>query len=123
MKELVLYFGCWDQPGHYLHHPGGYKLYDAARSALKCPFDNALDGTFAPPFVNEREDVTALSVVHNWTILGMWDRSVDNRPNSNAAFLAPGVRTEAEMWALAREQYPQIVSRLKAAQAAETSRA
>lgn len=27
MGKLALYFGCWDQPGHYLHGPGGANAF------------------------------------------------------------------------------------------------
>jgi hypothetical protein len=59
--------------------------------------------------------VTALHFVHGWTLLAMWDRSMDTRPGSNAVFLMPGTWTEAQMWDEARRQYPHIVKRLTAA--------
>jgi hypothetical protein len=67
---------------------------------------------------NERiEDETIASVAHwqGWTVLAMWDRSIDTRGACNAAFIAQGEHTHAQMWALARLQYPKIVARLKAA--------
>lgn len=112
---MVLFFGCLGDVGHYLHHADGYRLYDASRKNLKCPFEGALDSTFAPPFVNQRDDVTALTHIHGWTVLAMWDRSIDKRPGSNAAFLVPGTHTEAFVWEAARAVFPQVVSRLKAA--------
>ena len=119
----VYYFGCWDQPGHYLHEPGGRVVYPEAVG----PFVGGgaygshlpLDGTFTPgPYSLHIEDDTAVALTHirGWTVLAMWDRSVDTRGGCNAAFIAEGSLTGAEMWALARQHFPQIVARLKAAQ-------
>jgi hypothetical protein len=116
--ELMLYYGCWKDAGHFLHDANGSRMNDYRRGQFKCPLGNALDSTFAPPFVNEREDATALTHIHNWTVLSMWDRSVDNRPGSNCAFVAPGRHTQTEMLARAGEVYPFIVARLKARRSA-----
>lgn len=122
---MMYYFGCWTSPGHYLHTPEGKTLkYEAVG-----PFDVygnkpglPLDGKFTPgPHPRyggagmEDETFVALTYVRGWTVLAMWDRSVDTRPGCNAAFLLEGRWTEAQVWALAREHYPQIVARLKAA--------
>lgn len=118
-EAAIYYFGCWDRIGHYLCDPSGRHVRSAG------PFtDCNLDGTF-PNHVhipggryNERvEDDTIASLAHwkGWTVLAMWDRSVDTRAACNAAFIAEGEHTHAEMWALARQHYPKIVARLKAA--------
>jgi len=115
----VYYFGCWNQAGHYLHEPSGKTIHAAG------PFtDGSLDGTF-PPHIHkpgggyreilEDETIASLAYWRGWTVLAMWDRSVDKRGGCNAAFVAEGEHTHAEMWALARQNYPQIVARLKAA--------
>ncbi len=107
--STLYYFGCWNQAGHYLHAPGGEWVDKAG------PFDYHIDGCFPP----KREDVTIAALIHTkgWTILAMWDRSVDSRPGSNANFLMEGTHDTAAMWALARQHYPQIVARLKSAPA------
>lgn len=115
----VYYFGCWDRPGHYLVDPNNRHIDRAG------PFTAGnLDGSFPPhiplPGGNYRqliEDETIASLAHwkGWTVLAMWDRSVDTRGACNAAFVVEGEHTHAEMWALAREHFPKIVGRLKAA--------
>jgi hypothetical protein len=116
----VYYFGCWDQAGHYLVDPSGRNVSQAG------PFTPSnLDVTFPPRMskpghsVSSRsvEDETIVVLEHwqGWTVLAMWDRSIDTRGASNAAFIAEGKHTHDEMWELARRYYPKIVARLKAA--------
>lgn len=64
--------------------------------------------------------MVALTHWKGWSVMAMWDRSMDTRPNSNAAFVAEGLLTHAEMWAAARQHFPQVVARLKAAPAETT---
>ncbi len=116
---LLYYFGCWDRPGHYLHEPSGRTVGTAG------PFTSTnLDGTFpnhihiqGSSYNRRVEDEIIASLAHwkGWTVLAMWDRSVDTRGACNAAFVAKGEFSTAEMWVLAHQQYPQIVARLKAA--------
>ena len=120
----MYYFGCWDEPGHYLHDPRGRVL----RREQVGPFDVygqmglPLDERFTPgPHPHggsglQDESFVALTYVRGWTVMAMWDRSVDTRPGCNAAFIREGRLSEADMWALARQHYPRIVARLKAAQ-------
>lgn len=81
-----------------------------------------LDGKFTPgPHPQygtgglQDETFVALTYVRGWTVLAMWDNSIDKRPGSNAAFIAEGRLTEEAMWALAQQHFPQIVQRLVAA--------
>lgn len=118
----VYYNGCWDEPGHYLHDQTGHILWEGVG-----PFTRngiPLDGYFPPATCGSNgrqmpgyQDDTLASLTHvkGWTVLAMWDRSIDSRYGCNAAFLAEGQLTHAEMWALAKEAYPKIVARLKAA--------
>jgi len=126
MASPVYYFGCWNQAGHYLHEPGGNTVFREAVGPFTggMPYGDQLplDGTFAPgpnrsSGVRNIEDETAVALTHirGWTVLAMWDRSVDTRGACNAAFIAEGSNTMAEMWALARQHFPQVVQRLKAA--------
>ena len=119
-RLVVLFFGCWDKhrTGHYLVNTDGSLVNDDYRQKEMggCPLSaNQLDGVFAPrTAVYEDETQTAVTHVHGWTVLAMWDRSADSRHASNAAFLAPGRCDEATMWTLAERAYPQIVQRLVA---------
>lgn len=105
----MFYFGCWTETGHYLHDRDGNSLRQAG------PFrPQNVDTVYAPW---PGENVTRVNLVHTngWTVLAMWDRSVDTRPGSNVAFIEEGELTLADMWAQAHSQFPQIVQRLQAA--------
>lgn len=116
MSRSMLFFGCWERPGHELRDQYGTIIsgYDRGRSPFR---PGQLDDTFAPRGVDQREDVTNVVHVHGWTVLAMWDRSVDTRGGCNAAFLDVGHHDEAEMWRRAHAAFPRIAARLKAAQA------
>ena len=121
-KSPIYYFGCWDRSGHYLHSPDGRSM---SREAIG-PFDVygnvglPIDCKFTPgPHAItgglQDESFVALTYLRGWTVMAMWDNSIDGRPGSNAAFIAEGRLTEVEMWSLARQYFPKIVTRLKAA--------
>ena len=113
----MLYYGCWNDSGHYLYDIHGRVIFELdAERRHRCPFvPSRIDAFFAPRQVMESEDVTTVTHIHGWTVLAMWDRSVDGRPGSNAAFLMEGHFEEGSMWARASLDYPHIVERLKAA--------
>ena len=120
---ILYYYGCWDLPGHFWHDPSGKVFYDGVG-----PFGVWVDGYFPPatsarynaadldhPYQDER--LAALYHTRGWTVLSMWDRSVDSRYACNATFVREGTLSHEEMWHEVQRQYPQIFSRLKAAQA------
>lgn len=119
---MLYFFGVWKGAGHYLHRPdGGVVVRNEGP-----PFWEILDGFFPPrtvgSFSSERfkrfyedDTIASLTFYKGWTVLAMWDRSEDTRHACNAAFLIEGEFTRREMWRLAKESYPQIVRRLKAA--------
>jgi hypothetical protein len=116
----MYFFGCWNgHVGHYLHDENGTRLY--SRDHLLLP--DRLDGLWAPgakgrryPQSTQPQDETQVALHHvdGWTLLAMWDRSVDTRAGSNAVFIARGQRTADEMWAEALRAFPTIVPRLRA---------
>jgi hypothetical protein len=109
----VYYFGCLGNVGHYLHAPGGIR---AQYSRVPVGFPGAwagggLDGTLLD---NKRSEVQGLGRLHHlqgWTALAFWDRSVDNRPGSNSAFVAKGTHSFQGMLALSRKARPQVFAR------------
>lgn len=110
MIEALYYFGCWDSFGHFLHAPDGRRLWHGAG-----PFHNDLDSEYAPKGGVQNEYVSEITHKGGWTVLAMWDRSFDTRPGSNAAFVAEGTHTSEDMWNAARQFFPTITARLKAA--------
>lgn len=119
----MYFFGVWDQAkGHYLRDQHGRSVDTAG------PFGDWIDGYFPPrtqagenrasiATAHPWQDDTIASLTHyrGWTILAMWDRSIDTRYACNAAFMYEGHRTTSWMWAQARESFPDIVRRLRAA--------
>jgi hypothetical protein len=71
------------------------------------------NGSYGEMF--EDETIAVLAHWRGWSVLAMWDRSIDTRGACNAAFIAEGELTHAELWVLAKQHYPKIVARLKAA--------
>ena len=101
----VFYFGCWNTPGHFLVKPGGVHVHKAG------PFDaGRIDGFFTP--ASEADLTATITHIKGWTIMAMWDRSVDTRPGSNCAFIMEGIHNFEAMLEAARKSFPHIVARL-----------
>lgn len=102
----VFYFGCWNEPGHYLWKPNGTRVRKVG------PFDVAhLDGFFTP--ASESNLAPTITYIKDWTVMAMWDRSVDTRPGSNAAFIVEGIILPAATWVVAFGHFPYITARLR----------
>lgn len=105
----MLYFGCWNEPGHYLYDRDGRRHFEPRRGV---PFRyTILDAGLLPPDGPATEGVCHRAQIGGWTIISFWDRSIDSRPGSNSSFLCPGDFTFEEMLAAARMFYPQICER------------
>lgn len=110
----IYFFGCIREAGHYLWSKG------CSRSIWDPPPDwpwnstGVLDGKYPPQ--DKKQPLGAATLTHHngWTVLAMWDRSVDPRFNSNAAFIARGAHDFAEMLELAREHFPSVLARIEA---------
>lgn len=110
----VAYFGCWDQAGHYLHTADGKcRGYESVGPWCARNLDDPdrWHGKGTP----QRLGVETLHHEQGWTLLCMWDRSVDTRPGSHAIFLAEGTHDARQMWAFAREYFPTVFERLRTA--------
>jgi len=109
-EDAIYYFGCWDRVGHYLHVPGGATVRE---SWIPEDFPlnwKTLDGGLLP---KHQDPVSRyLWRTTGWTIVTMWDRTVDSRPNSCAAFVVRGEMGMQEVWNLARQHFPVQVERL-----------
>ena len=120
-KELgkqALYFGCWDEPGHYLHTPNGRRWVE--REFPDLPWGVGLmDGGLLKN--GKRADRPDGRVF--WTCGGLafwyaffwWDRSVDTRGACNSGFYVRGFGwpQATEAFAYACEQFPKVVARQK----------
>lgn len=124
----VLYFGCDDRPGHYLHHPGmKMATWDpGAERHAKRPWPDIpwayIDGSLCPGVTDpegwrrpddQPEGAGALHHKEDWTAWAFWDRTVDRRGNCNSVFFAEGTHDLAAMQALAQVHFPGVWARVK----------
>ena len=106
----MIFFGCIGAPGHFMWSPGT----TLGRLEVEgCPFEaGELDGVLLPR-PGQLEHVVALRWFRGWTVAGMWDRSVDRRPGSCAAFAAPGTLDLDRVVLLASVHFPEQLARLR----------
>ncbi len=113
--EACYYFGCVEKSGHYLFGPGPREVYRPMPDGW--PFGNygeKLDGRF-PPLGPEKMGRATIHVFHGWTVMAMWDRTVDKRGACNSSFVAHGRHSFDEMVALAKEHFPTVWDRINEA--------
>ncbi len=125
----VFYYGCWGGVGHYLWTPRG-QFADEDRALPWAPheIDPRLAGD--PNLMNPRMRAVGIFVwdgnlehqpegmvrVHHregWTAVGWWDRSLDRRFGSNAAFFVEATVDAEEALRAAREAFPAIFARIR----------
>lgn len=96
----VYYFGVIGEPGHYLFRPGGCPgarpCHCRPPDGFPCS-DRMLDAGFLSPYGPQEEGKAVLVHLSGWTILTFWDRSGDQRMNSNSSFVAAGTLTFGEI--------------------------
>lgn len=130
----ALFFGCWNEPGHYLVGPGKQRsgLPNDEAWGLSC----ALDSMFAPkrknggPVVWGRSDNARDWDRYNasecpqgqflrhrygkWSLLQWWDRCQgDKRGACNSTILLEGEHTTEELLAALAEHFPHVLENLK----------
>ncbi len=101
----VFFHGCIDHVGHYLF--ANERAWATPAQERSIPFTGQdRDGRFCPgkrtgrsrspesnSLVHESEQVQGkarLTYERGWTLLGVWDRTVDKRGGSHALFLVEG---------------------------------
>ena len=108
----VIYFGCGERDlGHYWFGPGSslHLRQGEGRPSFE------IDGRFAPRDENGKEQPQGIwrcTVIDNWTICAWWDRSVDRRPESNAAFCVRGLHDPNAVVAHGQRLYPGLATRI-----------
>lgn len=116
------YFGCIGQRGSGHHMRGrGVGIFDRERliiSALGGIDGGSLCWNGPPPgkhsYASERDETEGLALLTRrggWTAIAFWDRSGDQRPASNSAFIARGDLTFEQVVRAARHQWPQVWAR------------
>ncbi len=104
----VAFFGCWDQPGHYIYDANGRTLRSFGPFILE-----SLDGVLLRhgSRIPGQVDLTCFK---DYTVIAFVDQAVDRRPGSNGAFIVEGYALRRQQcWREAERVFPQIVQRLK----------
>lgn len=113
---FLLYFGCWDKPGHYLYAPTGYTLqYDGVPTLALRGED--LDGSrlFLPwPEIPGQGQLThVIRGLECVTVLAWWDRTFDQRGRCNAAIQCDGWELADRLWVRFSAVYSALAQKLK----------
>lgn len=113
-NKILLYFGVWDVPGHYLHYQGGRTVREENSGIpnVNPSLLRHLDGTFPPP---ERDGLSLYneSIVPPVRIVAWWDRSGDKRPGSSSTLVGYGYDSAEEMIDEAYKLFPKQMNRQK----------
>lgn len=119
LGRMALYFGCWNQAGHYLHGVGGRSIYGDRPADL--PWDvGMMDATLlrngkVPDLPNGKVYWTCGGKDAFWYAFYWWDRSVDRRGACNSGLYVRGFgwpETKAA-FEYACSQFPNVVERQK----------
>lgn len=132
----ALYFGCWNQAGHYLVAPGGGRPVLSHEESYA--LSRELDGAFAPkrkrggpivwgdtrdPSDWDRYNATECPQgqflrheIRGYTLIQWWDRCQgDTRGACNSTVLLEGVHTSERMLGALAEHFPHVLENLKRA--------
>lgn len=119
LGKQALHFGCWDRPGHYLHHSGGSVIWEDPRQhLLGFPWSSTLmDGGLLEngkhPDVYDGKVFWTCGGSPLWYAFFWWDNSVDKRGACNSGFYVRGFGWPEAQAALdyACQQFPRVVAR------------
>lgn len=122
LGKMALYFGCWNQAGHYLHDTSGTHMYKSRNSfPHDIPWDESIMDTGLlkngkiPDIPDGKVYWTCGGKDAFWYAFYWWDRSVDKRGACNSGFYVRGFgypeAREAFDWACT--QFPRVVERQK----------
>lgn len=118
LGRLALYFGCWDDSGHYLHDAHGSHIWNKRRPP-DLHWDDALMDTGLlrngkrADVVDGRVWWTCGGALAFWYAFYWWDRSVDRRGGSNSGFYVRGFGwpEQQDAFDYACSVFPRVVSR------------
>lgn len=140
LKELIdhippythaLYFGCIDQPGHYLWgsskgrrplrirregqdtllgKPGAVRKEPNEPPPL-VPWGLHVDGGLMPKQRSLKQGEAILAHERDWTALSFWDRTVDTRSGSVSVYLFNAEMEFHQALSAAMEEFPTIFER------------
>jgi hypothetical protein len=113
--QVLLYFGCIGQTGHYLFIEGEASLNSNYAASLAKSIKglnpmvflpSLLDGFFVPTGAGYRESIIPPVRIVSWI-----DNSVDHRGGSHSTFVGYGYRTAEELLDDAVVKFPSVMKR------------
>lgn len=118
LGKLALYFGCWNDLGHFLHRSDGRTVWEG-REFQDLPWSVGLMDTGLlkngkrPDVYDGKVFWTCGGAKALWYAFYWWDRSVDRRGASNSGLYVRGFGWPEAQAAFdyACTQFPKIVSR------------
>ena len=122
LGKLALYFGCWNEAGHYLHNTRGSHVYESnGTKPPDLPWNEALmDATLlengkVPEPPTGKVYWTCGGKNAFWYAFYWWDRSVDKRGKCNSGFYVRGFghREPEAAFEYGCAQFPHVVKRQK----------
>jgi hypothetical protein len=112
---FVLYFGCWDQAGHFLWEPNHQHMRDFDADRLLIPRGRDLDASLV--FLPKPEKVACGAVTYlpanDRTVLAWWGSPWDNRGAVNSAIIVSGKASAEDCWQRFDATFPALARQLK----------
>lgn len=120
LGKMALYFGCWEQAGHYLHDVHGTNIWRKNKPADLPWGDELMDTGLlkngkVPDVPDGRVHWTCGGDKAFWYAFYWWDRSVDTRGACNSGFYVRGFGWPEAQAAFdyACSRFPFVVKRQK----------
>lgn len=119
-RKLALYFGCWNDLGHFLQRKGGRDRHlESKQLAPDIPWNighmdsGLLKNGKHPDIYDGKVFWTCGGRTDLWFAFFWWDNSVDKRGNSNSGFYVRGFEFQEiqEAFNYACLEFPEVVSR------------
>ena len=112
---IIVYFGCWDRPGHFLWNQNKQWVSDRDIERLLLPTAGTLDGSRL--FLPYPEKVGAGAVTYlpapDRTVLAWWGLNLwDQRGAVNSAIITNGNLDQTEMWQRFAGYFPELAEKL-----------
>lgn len=110
----LLYFGCRREHGHYFYieDTDHWDNKTLRPEGIPDEIRSSVDGDYYVPNNDQVQGPARIIHLFGWTLLGFWDRSIDDRFGSKSIFLAKGDFNFVEMVNLAQERFPSVWARL-----------
>lgn len=105
------YFGCMGSRGHEVWTPGGHRII---REELPGPWGSIgdIDGCLCPQKNSQRQFEAKLHKKDGWTAIAFWDRTIDDRGNSNSAFFVESDLSFEQIVEIFCRKFPMVINRM-----------